>query len=229
MTDNLHNNPPAPVEIYTERLAKLTADVAAITVIETEEQNTAAANLVNVARDLAKEADAERAELKKPHLEAGRLVDSKFKPVIDGAKDVTKPLRVKMAAFIREEKRKADEAARKAAEEAARKAAEAEALKDDELVGDVVADEAATAKTDAAVAKVAAKRAGQARGDGGRAMSVRTTYDVEVTDAEALVEHFKSSQAVIDLCTDLARRQVRALKGDTALPGIKITSSDSVQ
>lgn len=229
MTDPLHNNPPEAVEIFKERLDRLAENIAAVDVIESEEQNAAAADLVNVARNLAKEADAERAELKKPHLEAGRAVDQAFKPIVDRAQDVTKPLRVKMAAFIKEQKRKADEEARKLREEAERKAAEAEALKDDDLVGDIVAEEAAEAKTDAAVAKVKAKQASQARGQGGRAMSVRTTYDVEVTDAVALVENFKGTQAVIDLCTDLARRQVRAMKGDISLPGIQVTKSESVQ
>lgn len=229
MTDNLHNNPPAEVEIFKERLASLKSQIDEFGDVTDEASQKAAADLVNLARDLAKEADTERAALKAPVLEKGREIDGAFKPIVDGAKEATQPIRVKLAAYIKEEQRKAAEAERKAREEAERAAAEAEALKDDELVGDVVQEEAAAAKTAAAVAGVKTKKASQARGTSGRAMSVRTTYDVEITDAVALVDHFKGSQAIIDLCTDLARRQVRALKGDTQIPGVKVTSSESVQ
>ena len=229
MTNNLHNNPPSDAQIFQDRLASLTAQIAEVTEVKDDEQEKIAADLVNVARDLAKEADAKRAELKAPILAEGREIDGAFKPIVDGAKDATKPLRVLMAAHIREKQRKALEEERKAREEAERKAAEAEVLGDDDLVGEIVKEEAIEAQTAAAVAGINTKKAGQAKPTGGRAMSVRKTYGVTVTDSAALVEHFKKTQAVIDLCAELATRQVRAMKGDIELPGIEITTTESVQ
>lgn len=74
--------------------------------------------------DLSKRADKQRETEKRPHDDAAKAVQAKWKPVIDRATDTANKLRDALTAYMRaedERQRREAEAARKAAEEAARK------------------------------------------------------------------------------------------------------------
>jgi len=78
--------------------------------------------------DLSKRADKQRETEKRPHDDAAKAVQAKWKPVIDRATDTANKLRDALTAYMRaedERQRREAEAARKAAEEAARKQREA--------------------------------------------------------------------------------------------------------
>lgn len=69
--------------------------------------------------------DEKRKMLKDPFLQAGKIIDSIMKPLVDRGEAIIKHLRTKVELFKArqiEEQRRAEEAARKKAEEAARKA-----------------------------------------------------------------------------------------------------------
>jgi len=78
--------------------------------------------------DLSKRADKQRETEKRPHDDAAKAVQAKWKPVIDRATDTANKLRDALTAYMRaedERQRREAEAARKVAEEAARKQREA--------------------------------------------------------------------------------------------------------
>jgi hypothetical protein len=105
-----HNNPPETIEaVEVEEIVEaddLTPDelakrkLAAINKaaaeylaliggkVQTEAQSHVMANYAIAARDLAKDSDKNREKEKKPHLDACRTVDSKWKVIVDEAKAV---------------------------------------------------------------------------------------------------------------------------------------------
>lgn len=91
-----------------------------------------AANWRSKLLDLKKKAESEHKSEKQPHLDAGRAIDAKYKPLIETAAGAADSLRNALTRFMaaEEAKQRAEqEAKRKAAEEAARAAREAAAEK----------------------------------------------------------------------------------------------------
>ena len=82
--------------------------------ISSQVEADTAANWAQRLANLAKEADRKRTEEKKPHLEAGRAVDTKWKPIIDGPKVLASQIKAALTRFMRAQK----EAERRKAAEA---------------------------------------------------------------------------------------------------------------
>ena len=82
--------------------------------------------------DLAKRADNHRVVEKEPHLAASRAVDDKWRDPIAEAKELATKLKRHVEPYLIAQKRKADEAARKAREEAERQRREAMQAQDEE-------------------------------------------------------------------------------------------------
>ena len=193
---------------------------------------------IQAAAELSKRADLQRELEKRPHLEAGRAIDAKYRPVIDGSQDIAKALKGALQRYIDAEKRRLveiAEAARKAAEEEERKAREAaEAAKPDDPFEAFDAEQAAEAAAEAQrrAAEAQAQAASKVRvggfESGARALGTRTTYDITVVNAEALVAHFATHPGIVEECRKLALAQVRAGKGFAAIPGIEITKAERV-
>lgn len=206
--------------------------------------DTPTADTAGIVRDaidacvkVASAADRHRMEEKRPHMDAGAAVDDKWRPVIDEAKRLADDLRRAVKRFMdaeREAARIAAEAARKAAEEERRKAAEAMAADDDDPFAEYEAQEAmkAAAEANTKAAKAAAAADGKIRvaglESGARALSTRTTYEVDVADGPALVTHFATHPEIIEACRKLAAAQVRAAKGHAAIPGIVVRAIEKV-
>ena len=224
----------ATLEILTDdakRWEKDTPDAVTASIVR---------DAIDAALGLNKRADKMREDEKRPHLEAGRAVDARFKPVLDGAERVSKTLKQALQRYIEAEKRRQAEiaeAARKAAEEEARKAREAEeaarkAEADpfdafDAQKAQEAAAEAARKAEEAQAAAASKVRVGGLE-SGARALGTRTTYEISVTNPEALVGHFATHPGIVEECRKLALAQVRAGKGFAAIPGIEIIKAERV-
>ncbi len=184
---------------------------------------------------LRRKIEATHRDEKEPHLEAGRAVDAKYKPLLTKVQDAIKAVTRKLTVFMEAEEAKARaaaEAARKLAEEeaarAAALAAEAEAVEeDDPFAAFDTNEEARKAEAEAAALKrqaAAPVKVNVASADGGKAAGLRTVgWAVEVTDPSAFVAHFAERMEVLDLATKLAEREAKATNGQTKIPGCTLS------
>lgn len=182
---------------------------------------------------LRKKIEATHKDEKEPHLEAGRAVDAKYKPLLtkinQAVEGVTKLLTKYMEAE-RERQRQAAEAARKAAEEEAARAAalakQAE-VEEDPFEAFETTQAANTAQAEAAsLARQAAApvKVNVASADGGKAAGLRTVgYSVEVTDPSAFVGYYAERIEVLELAKTLAVREAKATNGQAKVPGCTFT------
>lgn len=120
-----HNLPDDPVERAKLELVDEREKVKAFlaTPIADEDTATKSGRWAQKMADLAKRIDALRVERKKPHDDAAKAVQAEFKPLIDGADDLSRSLKKHMEPWLRAKAAKAAEEARIKAE-AERKAAE---------------------------------------------------------------------------------------------------------
>lgn len=112
-----HNLPTDPaerfkmlIEIDRERI-----DEFVKTPISDEASAVKAGTWSGKMKDLAKEIDDTRTALKKPHDDAGKAVQSTFKPLVDDADALAKKLATHVSAWVLDKKRKADAEAAEAA------------------------------------------------------------------------------------------------------------------
>jgi hypothetical protein len=240
-----HNRPPedAPIDghrlnidsIYEEARNWLDG-----TPIANQRQADDVTRLLDMAKKAGKAADEQREIEKKPHLEAGRVVDTAWKPLKERADKVVKGAQGALGAWLQAERvrlaAEAAEARRVADEEAAAALAASRAAQDS---GDMAAMDSAEAGLEAAkAADEAARRAekakpiakveGMARGAG-----LRTVWDVALSDEkgadQALAKYMWQTQRarVVELYMDLAREAVRA--GGRSIPGCLVSSREVVR
>ncbi len=227
--DTLHNNPPKSSELYREHLDELKQRIDAFGGVN-EDNAGAARDLIGLAKELAKDVEKTRKKEKEPHLEAGRIVDGVYNPIIKDAKAATAGLEKALTAHIREQQRIAherEEAARRKAEEEAERARQ---LADDALIGDEVAEKAQKAQADAEVAAAAVDVAKNVKGsEGFRAVGIRVTKKAKVSNSVMLVTHYMQHPDVIALCERLANADIRAAKGGAVqIPGVEIVEVESL-
>jgi hypothetical protein len=228
------NMPPEPTpyekaeteigNLYEE--AKLYLDGAAV---ETQGVADDIANLLNMLRAAEKKAEEARKVEKEPHLEAGRAVDAKFKPLLervklaaDGCKKALAPWLAKLEA----EKAAKAEAARREAEEKARaaqeaiRAAQAANLEEREAAEALLKE---AKKAEAAAAR-AEKDTAKAGGSTGRAVSLRTEYRPVLVNEMAARRHYYETRhpELLAFLQSLAEQDVRA--GKREIPGFEIVT-----
>lgn len=231
------NAPPSPFD-EAEKAVNDAYEEAALWLdgAEVADQDTAdgLSNLLAVVRAAEKMADAARVEEKRPHDEAAKAVQAKYKPLLDKAKraaDGCKTALAKWLAKVEAEKRAAAEAAHA---EAAAKRREAEAAIRASDAANLAEREAAEAKLKEAK-KAEAKAAATARdtakagGGMGRAVGLRTVHIPVMTDATAAARHYWKAQpeAMREFLQGLADKDVRA--GAREIPGFKIREEKRAQ
>lgn len=226
-----HNNPPEPTpfEAAAERIDTLFMEAKHWldgNEAGSQAEADAIGKLMDMVRAAKKDADAKRAEEKRPHDEAAKAVQEKYRPLltradlmVEGCKAAITPWLMKI------------EAEKRAREDAARKEAEAKALAAQEAVraaqaADLEAREKAEAllrdakKAEAAATKATNDKA-HAKG-GARAVTLRTSYDAEVTDMQAFARwawgHRQADLA--EFLDGLAKRVVAA--GVRDIPGVTV-------
>lgn len=210
MTGAGHNMPPpdAAFGLEIDSLFTLLSDTLAGGEVSNDEQEAAIEAILNDFRKAGQDAEKARKAEKEPHLEAGRQVDAKWKPITDKAtrgagacKDALTPYRTAKQAAK-------DAAAAKAREEAeARQKAAQDALrKFDDLEAKYAAErEIETAQKLVAVANKIDRSA----------TGLRTYYEAEITDRKAALLHYIARQperfaALIQQMADEDARTTRA-------------------
>ncbi len=228
------NNPPA-FDGFAVHIGDLFAEATNFldgAGVQTQGQADAVSALLDQLRQAAKDADAARAAEKKPHDDAGKAVQAKWKPLLDRADLATRTCKDALAPWLMKleaEKRPQAEAARIAAEEKARQAAEAmRSTTLDNLAGREAAE---ALVAEAAEAEKAAHRAegekAHAKG-GARATGLRSYFTPVLTDARAALTHYVTTnpEAIKECLLTLAKADVAA--GKRQVPGFEITEQRKV-
>lgn len=226
----LRNAPADPFTLFKEHIDELVEEAKNFLdgdPVETEGQAESVSRLLNMIRKASNDADEQRKAEKKPHDDAGKAVQAKWKPLLDAADLAVNTCKSALAPFLlkkEEAQRAAAEAARQEAEQkaaAAREAAEKASASD--LAGQLAAS---IALEDAIAATKQAdrldKQTAQVRG-GERTNYLRTSYSAQILDPIAFGkwawEHRK--EEYLAFLTSLAIRECR--NGPRDLPGVKVT------
>lgn len=231
MPAEIGHNSANDVDAYKEVLARFKADADQYAEV-TDDNAQFLRDHVGYGLKLAKEIDATREALKKPHLEAGRKIDGGYKPLIEACDDIVKGMKRKLAVFLdareREAKRIAEEARRKL-EEAERLAAKAAEEPEDDpfLAATAPTVDVMAAHVEAKVAEgqaLAASRVSSAAG-GFAATSLKTKRSAKVTDWQKLAMHYLNSGDLRATLERLANADIRHAKGgDISIPGVEIVT-----
>lgn len=198
----------------------------------TEQQAADLTTLIGRLEKLGKDAEATRAAEKKPHLDAGRLVDSAWKPITE---KVAKAVRVAkramtpwLEALEAERNRLAQEARREADAAALRLREQAEEARRSSNIVDEDVQEALEheAKMAARAARDAEKAPAVSRGEG-KALSLRDVWLVNITDRRELLKYYLMNRPdftkkLEDFLYSEARADVRS--GQRNIPGCSIWS-----
>jgi hypothetical protein len=198
--DNIRDADDA--EAIAELIKTLAAAAEAYDQIEDDETAAKAQSLRSRALEVKGKADKVREAHKKPHLEAGKMVDKLWMPMVKSADDIVIRLRKAMEKW---ETTKLVERRKKEAEEAAARAAAAP--KELDMSG-----------PDQPEPEPAEKRG--IRGGYGRAASVGTKKVVTgISDRQALFDHLWPDPELMALMNRMAQRQVDA---GLTVPGVTI-------
>ncbi len=231
-----HNNPPAdPFEAFSAHIGDLFEEAKNHldgSAIETEAQAEAVSKLLDLTRTASKDADKARAEEKRPHDDAGKAVQAKWKPLLERADLAADTCKKVLSPWLQRKEAEARAAAEAARAEAQRRADEAAAAVRAAAEGDLAAREAAEAQVkEAKTAERTATKAEAARpqaSGGARATTLRSYWTAELTDASAALKHYVSTDpdAVKAFLLTLGETDVR--NGKRQLPGFTITEEKRV-
>lgn len=194
--------------------------------VNSQDEADGVSKLLDMIRKAKKAADEARVEEKRPHDEAAKEVQEKYKPLLtrcDLASDACKKALSPWLEKLEAEKRARAEAARKEAEEKARAAQEA--IRAAELTDLAAREKAEALIQEAKQAETTAKRAenDKAHAKGGvRAVTLRTTYKPVLKDAREAARHYWTARrAELEaFFLSLAEKDVRA--GQQDIPGFDI-------
>jgi len=170
--------------------------------------------------DLGKRADKQRETEKRPHDEAAKAVQAKWKPAIDEATEAANRIRDSLTAWMRAEdarQRAEQEAFRRTAEEAARKQSEAQesARKAAEAANLPPPPEPEPISLPLPEPEPVRVQAG---GQRGRKAGLRTITKYVITDYGKALAHVKDHPDVIEAVTKVASAQAKA---GAIVPGVE--------
>ena len=208
-----HNGPPAheAMALHIEELFTTISDTLDGAEVTSDEQEQALDALLEDARQARKDADAMRVAEKRPHDEAAKEVQSRWKPLLDRVDAASAEIKAKLTPYRAEKQRAKEEAIRKAREEAeAKERAAQEALRSENL------EQRHAAETELAQAKAIRVQANKAER---QATGLRTHQVVVVEDRRALLEHVMRADpdALTEWLTEYARKAL-----PMQLPGVTI-------
>lgn len=208
------NNPP-PFEAWSLHIEDLFQLANGIGNATNDEQEAALDALLDDFRKAKKEADKERAAEKKPHDDAAKAVQAKWKPLLDRCDIAAEAIKRALTPYRTEKQRAKDEAARKAREEAERahKAAQA-AFKSDDLDDRLEAERLAS---QAKAMQVQANKIDR------QSTGLRTFWEAEITDRKAALLHYlaREPDQFAALIQSLADKDARNEATRRDIPGVK--------
>ncbi len=196
--------------------------------IETQGQADAVGRIVSEVKKIKKDADAARAEEKRPHDEAAKAVQAKWKPLLDRADTIVTAAQRPLTTYLAKLAAKQAEVERLAREEAA-KAAQA-AIEAQRQADSVEAIEAAKRLQDEAdAAAKAAAKAGRAKAHVAgvdRAVGLRSYRVATVVDRRAALNWIAKNDpdALSQFIDDYARRNAPTRPMD----GVEVTTERKV-
>lgn len=211
----LSNNPP-PYEAFSLHIEELFSTVSATTAgtaVENDAQDAALDGLMDDLRKARRDADAERTAEKKPHDDAAKAVQVRWKPLLDRCDAGVAEIKKLLTPYREARQRAKDEAAQAARDEAAARLEAARSAREqsDDLEQRFAAEEDL---------KAAQKLTAVANRIDRSASGLRTSYTTEITDMTAFsrwawVHRRTEYEAFL---TDLAEREGR--RGPVSIPGI---------
>lgn len=209
------DNKPPPFEFWSLHIEELFDMANGIGTATNDEQEAALDDLLDQFRVAKRDADKERAAEKKPHDDAAKAVQAKWKPVIDRCDIAVKAIKDALTPYRTAKQRAADDAARKAREEAeaAHKAAQA-AFKSDDLDDRLEAERLAS---QAKAMQVQANKIDR------QSTGLRTFWRAEVTSRrDALLHYIKTQPEAFEaLVQSLADKDARNEATRRDIPGVK--------
>lgn len=214
------NNPPADAafSLHVDSLFALLSDTLAGGEVGTDEQEAAIDALLDDFRKAGKDADNARIVEKRPHDDAAKAVQAKWKPILDKADRGAAACKDALTPYRMLKQRAKDEAARKAREEAEARAREAqEALRQSD---DLEARFAAEQKLEAAQKLTAvANKIDRA------ATGLRTYWTHRIINRRELLLHVldRYPEDLADMLNELVRQKVVA--GVREMPGVEVTEA----
>lgn len=225
-----HNRPPDPFDAHRVNLQDLYLEAknwADGEKLQTQAQADEISFLIDQLRKGQKAADESRAAEKKPHDDAAKAVQTKWKPILEQADRAIAACKSALAPWLQAqeaEKQRIAAEARKAAEEASQRAAEAARQADLSSLEDRERTEALVEAAEQAQKAVKRAEGDRAQATGGsRAMSLRSVWKTEMADPVAAarwawVAHRAECEAFF---LDLAQKDVRT--GRHTIDGFTIT------
>lgn len=222
-----HNAPPDPFEAFNLHVSDLFDQAEQFldgTGISTQEQANDVSAILDMCRKARKDADTARADEKRPHDEAGKAVQAKWKPLLDKCDLAANAAKKALAPWL-----EAREAEQRAAAEAARVEAEEKAAAAREAASNVAPDdlaaqaELARLRDASEAAQKAAEKAGKAKAQakgGERAVGLRKRWIPTITDRMAVLKHYMLERPddLAAWLTDQVERDCRVNKRD--VPGV---------
>jgi hypothetical protein len=216
---NIGHNQPPPFEaigLHIEDLFQLVSDtLAGVDAVQNDEQDAALDELLDEFRKAKKTADGERDAEKRPHDEASKAVQAKWKPYLERCDMATAEIKAKLTPYRSAKIAAREEAVRIAREtaEQKQKAAQDALRQSDDLEARFTAEEQLK---EAARLTAAANRADRT------ATGLRTSWVAEVTDRRAALNHYLREQPEMfeRLIQDLADKDARNEATRRNIPGI---------
>jgi len=234
--DNLPTSEPVKTNRSSDPFEALTADIddkiasakawlTAHPVAKTQAEADYARNLQAEILSLNKQADAMHKAEKAPILAQAEAVETKFsfRKIAKGFADSLKGVYEKFA--VAEEARQRAEADKKWREEQAKIAAERKKI-EDERAKQMADDPIATLTSpdpempELPLAPPPVKV--QVGGGIGRAAGLKSVWTGEIEDIDAVFQHFKETDQVLEVLQKLVDATVRTNKGATKIPGVKV-------
>lgn len=216
MTELGHNNPPPHEAFGLEigELVELASNTATGGIVETQEQDDAIKDLQSQIKRAARDGEAARKAEKKPHDDAAKAVQARWKPMLDKAQVAAAALAKMREPFLQAQEAERKRIAEEKREEAARLEVEARAAFEESAPTDLDARfEAEEKAKQAQKAKATASKVERV------ATGLRSYWTATVTDYMALLKHIRQHDPATLRCMldDYAERQknmgVRSLAG----------------
>lgn len=171
-----------------------------------------------------KAADKQRTAEKAPHTAAGKAVDERYRLVKAKLELAVNAIKAKLTVWLKKQQ-DIEDAARLQREETARKEQEeadrlaAEAADKPTIEGQIEAEEARK-RAEAAEKDAARPVRAQAKGEIGRAATLRTVYRGEIENIEFCLAHYRNDTRLREALQKIVDADIRA--GDHNIPGVKI-------
>lgn len=200
--------------------------------VNSEPEAEAVSKLLDLIRTAAKDADKARAAEKKPHDDAGKVVQAKWKPLLDRADLAVDTCKKVLAPWLQAKEAAGRAEAERARHEAeAKAAAAADAMRTTSLADLDGREHAERLLKDAKRADADATRAEKARpqaAGGARATTLRSYFHPELTDASAALRHFVSTRPDDVKAALLRLAEIEVQNGARAIPGFQVVEEQRV-